>query len=104
MQRLLRCRGGDSSSSTPAHPHACFSPRALPAVRQDPNPQLKQGVVGAFVITRALAMLQASEDCSALPLSCGAPLGSAHLFFLFTALPPGGLYGSRIMWCTRPLY
>ena len=47
----------------------------LLAVRQDRNPQLKQGVVGAFVITRALAMLQASEECSALPLSCGPPLG-----------------------------
>ena len=47
----------------------------LTAVRQDPNPQLKQGVVGAFVITRALAMLQASDECTALPLSCGPPLG-----------------------------
>ena len=65
-------------------PPACvLYPRALPAVRQDPNPQLKQGVVGAFVITRALAMLQASEDCSALPLSCGAPLGSASCPPLF---------------------
>ena len=45
------------------------------AVRQDRNPQLKQGVVGAFVITRALAMLQASDGCTALPLSCGPPLG-----------------------------
>ena len=45
------------------------------AVRQDSNPQLKQGVVGAFVITRTLSMLQASEECSALPLSCGPPLG-----------------------------
>ncbi|EKX55238.1 hypothetical protein GUITHDRAFT_131487 [Guillardia theta CCMP2712] len=44
------------------------------AIRGDGNPQLKQGVLGAFVITRAWSMLQASDSCSALPLSCGAPL------------------------------
>jgi len=61
------------------HTHTHTHTHTLPAVRQDPNPQLKQGVVGAFVITRALSMLQASEGCTALPLSCGAPLGSSHL-------------------------
>mmetsp|Transcript_10586 Transcript_10586/g.17059 ORF Transcript_10586/g.17059 Transcript_10586/m.17059 type:complete len:239 (+) Transcript_10586:121-837(+) len=47
------------------------------AVREDPNPMLKQGVVGAFAITRILALLQVSNVCTSLPLSCGAPLGIA---------------------------
>ena len=45
------------------------------AVRTDENPMLKQGVVGAFVITRAWALLDAPDTCSAIPLNCGAPLG-----------------------------
>ena len=46
------------------------------AVRTDDNPMLKQGVVGAFVVTRAWALLDADPSiCSALPLDCGAPLG-----------------------------
>ena len=59
------------------------------AVRKDPNPQLKQGVVGAFVITRTLAMLQASDDCTALPLSCGAPLGYFDWEMIATGLGAG---------------
>ena len=45
------------------------------AVRNDDNPMLKQGVVGAFVLTRALSALTVSPQCTALPLSCGLPLG-----------------------------
>eukprot|EP00468_Gymnochlora_sp_CCMP2014_P001510 CAMPEP_0167741656 /NCGR_PEP_ID=MMETSP0110_2-20121227/980_1 /TAXON_ID=629695 /ORGANISM="Gymnochlora sp., Strain CCMP2014" /LENGTH=207 /DNA_ID=CAMNT_0007625737 /DNA_START=66 /DNA_END=689 /DNA_ORIENTATION=+ len=48
------------------------------AVREDPNPMLKQGAAGAFAITRTLALLQVSEDCTSLPLTCGAPLGFAN--------------------------
>ena len=50
------------------------------AVRRDGNPNLKQGVVGAFSVTRALAAVTApAESCSAdLPLDCGPP------FRLFT--------------------
>ena len=50
------------------------------AVRRDGNPNLKQGVVGAFSITRALATVVAPpEACTAaLPLDCGPP------FRLFT--------------------
>eukprot|EP00967_Tisochrysis_lutea_P067414 scaffold88030_cov30-Tisochrysis_lutea.AAC.1 len=47
------------------------------AVREDDNDMLKQGVVGAFAVTRALAELRASPECTALPLSCGSPLGYA---------------------------
>lgn len=36
---------------------------------------LKQGVVGAFVITRSWAMITPPETCSVVPLSCGPPLG-----------------------------
>lgn len=39
------------------------------------NPQLNQGVVGAFTICRTLARIQVPEYCSAFPLSCGAPFG-----------------------------
>eukprot|EP00320_Phaeocystis_rex_P009811 CAMPEP_0119095330 /NCGR_PEP_ID=MMETSP1178-20130426/169130_1 /TAXON_ID=33656 /ORGANISM="unid sp, Strain CCMP2000" /LENGTH=210 /DNA_ID=CAMNT_0007079125 /DNA_START=26 /DNA_END=658 /DNA_ORIENTATION=+ len=45
------------------------------AVRTDKNQMLKQGVVGAFVITRSWALITPSEGCSALPLNCGPPLG-----------------------------
>ena len=45
------------------------------AARTDDNPMLKQGVVGAFAITRTLAALQADPQCTAMPLQCGAPLG-----------------------------
>lgn len=45
------------------------------AVRTDGNMMLKQGVVSAFVVTRTLSLLKASDTCTALPLNCGAPLG-----------------------------
>ena len=48
------------------------------AIRRDNNPNLKQGVIGAFVITRAVASLRVSDICTSIPLNCGAP------FYLFT--------------------
>ena len=39
------------------------------------NPQLSQGVVGAFAVCRTLARIQVPIYCTALPLQCGAPLG-----------------------------
>ena len=44
------------------------------AVRQDGNPQLRQGVVGAFTITRSVATVRVSSECLAVPLRCGPPL------------------------------
>ena len=44
------------------------------AVRRDNNPQLRQGVVGAFAITRAVATVRVSDECLAVPLRCGPPL------------------------------
>lgn len=47
-------------------------------VREDnnDNPQLAQGVVGAFAIVRTLARIDVPwESCTALPLTCGPPLG-----------------------------
>lgn len=47
-------------------------------VRRDNNPQLKQGVIGAFAITRALATIAPPATCTSIPLNCGPP------FYLFT--------------------
>ena len=44
------------------------------AVRRDNNPQLRQGVVGAFAITRSVATVRVSSECLAVPLRCGPPL------------------------------
>lgn len=44
-------------------------------IREDTNPQLKDGVVGAFALTRTLSRLQVPSYCSAVPLNCGAPTG-----------------------------
>ena len=48
------------------------------AIRRDNNPNLKQGVIGAFVITRAVATVKVADICSSIPLNCGPP------FYLFT--------------------
>jgi hypothetical protein len=45
-------------------------------IRQDDtNPQLNQGVIGAFVLVRTLARLQIPSYCTAIPVTCGPPLG-----------------------------
>ena len=43
------------------------------AVRDSDNPNLKAGVVGAFLLTRVLSMIHVPESCSSLPLNCGPP-------------------------------
>ena len=44
------------------------------AIRKDENPNLKQGVVGAFAITRTVSNIHVPTDqCSSLPLDCGPP-------------------------------
>jgi hypothetical protein len=58
------------------------------AVRKDTSTMLKQGVVGAFAVTRALAELRASPGCTALPLFCGPPLGYIDWPMIF-----GGTFG-----------
>jgi len=61
------------------------------AVREDNNPNLKQGVVGAFAITRALAFVQPPEGiCDALPLRCGPPF-SYFSYEMLEQLIPGAL-------------
>ncbi|OEU10802.1 hypothetical protein FRACYDRAFT_246671 [Fragilariopsis cylindrus CCMP1102] len=46
------------------------------AVRKnDNNPMLNQGVVGAFIIVRSLSNIHVTETCKAIPLRCGPPLG-----------------------------
>lgn len=44
-------------------------------IRQDENPQLQQGVIGAFAILRTLSRLRIPGYCTAIPLNCGEPLG-----------------------------
>jgi hypothetical protein len=39
-------------------------------IREDTNPQLNQGVIGAFVLTRTLSRIVVSPQCSAVVLSC----------------------------------
>ncbi|CAK8995910.1 unnamed protein product [Durusdinium trenchii] len=41
----------------------------------DDNPMLRTGVIGAFVLPRALFLVQMPAECQALPLNCGEPLG-----------------------------
>jgi len=43
------------------------------AVRRDGNEQLKQGVVGAFLLTRTLNLIHVPAYCTAIPLDCGPP-------------------------------
>jgi hypothetical protein len=40
------------------------------AVREDVNPQLQQGVIGAFVLVRTLSRIHVSSTCAAVPLRC----------------------------------
>jgi hypothetical protein len=47
-----------------------------------------QGVVGAFAITRALAMLPVDPACTPMPLTCGSPLGYVSPRFFSTATIP----------------
>ena len=42
-------------------------------IRQDTNPQLNQGVLGAFVLTRTLSSINVPTYCSAIPLNCEYP-------------------------------
>eukprot|EP00669_Euglena_mutabilis_P011845 TRINITY_DN6452_c0_g1_i1.p1 TRINITY_DN6452_c0_g1~~TRINITY_DN6452_c0_g1_i1.p1 ORF type:complete len:327 (+),score=52.08 TRINITY_DN6452_c0_g1_i1:28-981(+) len=44
------------------------------AVRTDPNPNLRQGVVGAFALVRTVAAIRVPATCTPFPLSCGPPL------------------------------
>ena len=39
-------------------------------LREDENPQLSSGCVGAFVIVRTLSRIETSNSCSAIPLAC----------------------------------
>jgi hypothetical protein len=49
------------------------------AVRKDNNPNLKQGVVGSFAITKALSCIDVPDSlCTSVPINCGPP------FFLFS--------------------
>jgi hypothetical protein len=51
--------------------------------REDENPQLKQGVVGAFVIVRSLAQVRVPDSCEVFPLRCGPPFDYLNWDMLF---------------------
>uniref|UniRef100_A0A7S0LTL0 Solute carrier family 40 protein n=1 Tax=Coccolithus braarudii TaxID=221442 RepID=A0A7S0LTL0_9EUKA len=59
------------------------------AVRSDSNAMLKQGVIGAFALTRCLSALQASEQCTALPLVCGPPFSYLDYAMILQLLSVG---------------
>uniref|UniRef100_A0A7S1UEP5 Uncharacterized protein n=1 Tax=Phaeomonas parva TaxID=124430 RepID=A0A7S1UEP5_9STRA len=62
------------------------------AVREDANPNLKQGVVGAFAITRIIAKINVDPSvCTAAPLTCGPPLG----YYNWDMIAQGAAAGSR---------
>lgn len=58
-------------------------------VREDGNPMLKQGVVGAFAIERTLSLIRIPASCTALPLSCGPPLGYVSWDMIYQAAGAG---------------
>jgi len=68
------------------------------ATREDNNPQLKQGAVGAFVLVRTLALLKVPDVCLALPLRCGGPLSFLNwdmlLQLAFGAMESAALFAS----------
>ena len=60
------------------------------AVRTDENPNLKQGVVGAFAVSRVLNTIRIDDAvCSSLPLNCGAPFGYVSWSMIQQALLAG---------------
>lgn len=44
-------------------------------IREDTNPQLKEGVVNAFILTRTLSRIVVPTYCTPIALDCGEPLG-----------------------------
>jgi hypothetical protein len=84
-------------------------------LREDTNPQLAQGVTGAFAIVRTLARIHVPwETCTALPLTCGPPLGildweilgqlvwnGAESFAIFGGAAAAMEYVSERKWISR---
>jgi hypothetical protein len=44
-------------------------------IRDDNNPMLNQGVIGAFALVRTLSKVRVPSYCSFAPLDCGEPIG-----------------------------
>lgn len=77
-------------------------------VRTDENPMLKQGAVGAFILTRTLGMVRTSDMCEAIPLRCGPPLSYLDWNMLGQILGGGlesvaafGATAVAVEWCTE---
>ena len=48
-------------------------------IREDDNPMLNQGVIGAFAIVRVLSKVQVPDYCTFAPLNCKFPRNSILL-------------------------
>jgi hypothetical protein len=72
---LLLCSPNSLSLSLDKASWCSFPSSFADAVRSDDNAQLKQGAAGAFLLTRTLSSARPGDQCTALPLSCGPPLG-----------------------------
>ena len=54
---------------------ALFSITYRYAVRMNENSKLREGVIGAFALTRTLSMVDVPNFCTPIPLNCGPPFG-----------------------------
>jgi hypothetical protein len=53
-------------------------------IRHDKNPQLNDGIKGAFVLTRSLSRMEDLPSyCSSVPVNCGPPLGYFDWYLLW---------------------
>ena len=72
-----------------------------------PNNMLNMGVIGAFVLVRTTSKIQLPTYCTALPLTCGPPLGFLDYTILFALLVNSveglALFGS-VAYCMEVAY
>jgi len=67
------------------------------AVREgDNNPHQSWGVLSAFVLPRALFLVDLPSDCTPAPLSCGTPLGYFNWAMLAQAVKQVALGGAAL--------
>jgi hypothetical protein len=71
------------------------------------NNMLNMGVIGAFVLVRTTSRIQLPTYCTALPLTCGPPLGYLDYTILFALLVNSveglALFGS-VAYCMEVAY
>jgi hypothetical protein len=71
------------------------------------NDMLNMGVIGAFVLVRSTSRIEIPTYCTAIPLTCGPPLGYLDYTVLFALLVNGieglALFGS-VAYCMEYAY